>query len=172
MKGLFFTILRHFIYISVSILAGYYSMDILTYKDFNPAVSVLQNISAAVFTLSGIWIAYLYPQAISSITSSSKVGLLKGSEDAKRVENLVYVVSTSALVLFFILLISVFEPIFYKVIPSDNKVKLNCLIISCLFYLTIIQSISILKIIASNLDFVYRLSYKVTEKEVDDELSK
>lgn len=172
MKGLFFTILRHFIYISVSILVGYYSMDILTYKDFNPAVSVLQNISAAVFTLSGIWIAYLYPQAISSITSSSKVGLLKGSEDAKRVENLVYVVSTSALVLFFILLISVFEPIFYKVIPSDYKVKLNCLIISCLFYLTIIQSISILKIIASNLDFVYRLSYKVTEKEVDDELSK
>ena len=83
MKGLIFTILRHFIYISVGISAGYFSMDILTYKDFNPAVSVLQNISAAVFTLSGIWIAYLYPQAISSITSSSKVGLLKGSEDAK-----------------------------------------------------------------------------------------
>ncbi|WP_421419936.1 hypothetical protein ACN9JF_18385 (plasmid) [Pseudoalteromonas lipolytica] len=172
MRGPFFTIARHFIYTLVSMIAGYYSMDILTYKDFNPAISVLQNISAAVFTLSGIWIAYLYPQAISSITSSSKVDLLKGSDDAKRVENLVYVVSTSALVLFFILLISIFEPIFYKVIPFNYKGTINFLIMSCLFYLTIIQSVSILKIIASNLDFIYRLSYKVTEKKVDDELSK
>ncbi|WP_209328256.1 hypothetical protein [Pseudoalteromonas sp. PA2MD11] len=169
MKG---NILLHSLYILVSALGGYYSIGVLTYKDFNPAISVLQNISAAVFTLSGIWIAYLYPQAISSITSSSKVGLIKGSEDAKRVENLVYVVSTSALVLFFILLINVFEPIFNKVISVECKQNFDCIIVSCIFYLTIIQSFSILKIIASNLDFVYRLSYKVTEKKVDDELSK
>ncbi|MDU5839354.1 MAG: hypothetical protein E6Z53_20190, partial [Pantoea sp.] len=108
--------------------------DSYTYSDIKDILSTLQNISAMIFTIAGIWLAYIYPKAISAmvkpsiligenkpnsdgeivrpelkLTAEQKEGLLK---DVDRITLIVEAIVVSALVILAILLINVAKPIF------------------------------------------------------------
>ncbi len=68
-------LISHSIYIFISVVIGYYLVDIISLGDLKPIIGTLQNISAAVFTLAGIWIAYSYPQAIASYTQGERMSV-------------------------------------------------------------------------------------------------
>ncbi|HCD6657929.1 TPA: hypothetical protein NDU44_004980, partial [Enterobacter hormaechei] len=96
----------------------------------------LQNISAMIFTIAGIWLAYIYPKAISAIVKPStlnreKLGDTSSSnevvitektltseekksidKDIKRITMIVETIIVSAFVIFAIVLINAFKPIF------------------------------------------------------------
>ncbi|HHQ4444725.1 TPA: hypothetical protein ACSP1W_004027, partial [Aeromonas veronii] len=63
------------IFLIAGILVAYSCFEYVSYSGISSVMSVLQNISAAIFTIAGIWIAYIYPEAITSFTNSSKVSL-------------------------------------------------------------------------------------------------
>ena len=43
------------------------------YNDIKDILSTLQNISVMIFTIAGIWLAYIYPKAISGIVKPSSL---------------------------------------------------------------------------------------------------
>lgn len=93
------SIIWHFLLI-VSIAAiGYALRNKLSFNDIEPLISILQNTSAMIFTIMGIWIAYVYPNAVLSIVQPSKVAAVFSEEDLERVKLLVGVVILSAFIL-------------------------------------------------------------------------
>lgn len=139
--------------------------------DLVPVLSTLQNISAAVFTLTGIWVAYMYPEAISVFTSSDKVSLLKGSENVNRISDLVLIIFTSAFVLVGIL---VYNVVFLLFIHSELVVAhlhvFKTLAVAFVIYLSLNQLRAVFSIMSKNIMFVERLHSLRTEREVEDDL--
>lgn len=161
------------LFISVGASIAFYFASGVKFDDFNASISVLQNISAAVFTLTGIWIAYLYPEAISTFTNPEKLTILKGSENAKRIEKLVLIIFTSAFVLVGVLVLNLSFPLLEKSALFVNKTDcLNQFYVGAIIYLSINQLRAISGIMTNNLDFVYRLTFLKTNQDVSDDLNK
>ena len=101
--SLIFSFLRsrffsHSLYVVFALFLGFSLFDHVGLNSLSPVLSKLQNLSAAVFTLSGIWVAYSYPQAISAYTSPDTVKVIP-TDETKRIENLVLIIITSAYVI-------------------------------------------------------------------------
>lgn len=157
--------------LTISISMSWLSSGKVNQSDMQSILSTLQNISAAVFTIAGIWIAYIYPEAISSFTNPDKIALLKGTESTEQVKSLVFTVITSASVLTCTLLFSLIS-FLYK---NSNIVMANkgfFVFISTTFvvYLSLNQTKAILNVILNTLRFVSKLFYLKTEREVNDDL--
>jgi len=171
LKRLFFSLAAQFFMAGLAVFIAWQSSDFLTKSDFEPSLAVLQNMSAAVFTLAGIWIAYLYPEAIKSFTNPKKVSVLKGSDNAKRIENLVLIIFTSAFVLLGILFLNLAFPILEKSpVLAAYKGKLNVIYIGVVIYLSLNQMRAIWGIMVNNFEFVYRLSFLKTNQALSDDL--
>ncbi|MBW3777400.1 hypothetical protein GL272_10710 [Aeromonas veronii] len=159
------------IYLIAGILVAYSCFEYVSYSGISSVMSVLQNISAAIFTIAGIWIAYIYPEAITSFTNPSKVSLLKGTESTRRIESLVIIIFTSASVLvcslFYNLLYALYSnhPFFVDYIPEIKFLNVWLLVFLC-----INQIKAMLSVMVNNIKFVERLHRLKTEKEVDDDL--
>lgn len=67
-------------------LASYWLKDNVNYNDIKDILSVLQNISAAIFTIVGLWIGFLYPNAIASIVNDD-IDYIKNTKDAPELKN-------------------------------------------------------------------------------------
>lgn len=104
----------HIIPLAAIVWASFaYRSDIKS-QDLDPLISILQNVSVMVFTIMGIWIAYLYPNAILRITQPSKVDAIFSDEDSERVKIIVGVVVLSAIVLSLLLIGVVLKPFIIK----------------------------------------------------------
>ncbi|MDC9145100.1 hypothetical protein PSK87_03180 [Escherichia coli] len=88
--------------VAVTYISYCFRLDI-TFKDIEPIISILQNTSAMIFTIMGIWIAYVYPNAVLKIVQPSKVTTIFSEDDLKRVKLLVGVVISSAFILLLLL---------------------------------------------------------------------
>lgn len=145
----------------------------LNLNDLLPIISVLQNVSAAVFTLAGIWVAYSYPEAISTFTNPDKLNLIKGTEHTKRIRSLVLTIFSSAFVLVGIVCISLFYP-YIRVIWGGQPYYLEIKMVGVSFinYLSFMQLQAISRIMINNLEFIYSLMKVKAEQEVHDDLSK
>lgn len=165
--------LFHLLYLSVGFLIAYYSYSTLSISLFEPILVTLQNVSAAVFTLAGIWIAYSYKEAIGAFTDSKNISLVKGTENYESIKMLVLTIFASAFVLVWILIINLSTPIIISnPIFHPYIIELKVSFITLVFYLTIIQLKAILNIMINNFNFVFALASKKTEREVMDDLSK
>ena len=66
-------IIKHFLFISVALffsIATYGSVESYVIKNYS---LTLLAVSVAVFTLAGIWVAYIYPKAIDVFTAPKLV---------------------------------------------------------------------------------------------------
>lgn len=163
-------LISHSIYIFISVLIGYFLVDIISLGDLKPIIGTLQNISAAVFTLAGIWIAYSYPQAIASYTSPKTVTIIPNDE-TKRIENLVLIVLTSAFVISSLLIENMLYLLVYKSFKNHAFIhNLNILAIASIFYLSFIQIKAVFIVMITNISFVNELHSKKTEREASDDL--
>ena len=159
----------HSFYFGFSLALGYYLVDLVSLSELKPIISNLQNISAAVFTLAGIWIAYSYPQAISAYTSPGTVSIIP-TDETKRIENLVLIVLTSAFVISSLMIIHMFHLLIYKTVSVDSQHVLKAFGISSVFYLSFLQLKAIFVVIITNISFVNELHDKKTEREANDDL--
>lgn len=83
------SILIQILYMAISVSIAYLGRHFITLSDLKDLTSTLQNVSAAVFTLAGIWVAYSYPEAIARFTNPKKFSLIKGTEQTQRIRSLV-----------------------------------------------------------------------------------
>jgi len=162
--------ISHSCYIILGLIVGWLISDNITLVDLDPIMTTLKNLSAAVFTLAGIWIAYSYPQAISAYTSPSSVKLIP-TDETKRIENLVLIVLTSAFVIssllvfnFLYLLFS--ETLLYKTYRGSFKL----VGVASISYIAFLQLKAVFTVMVTNIAFVNELHGKRTEKIANDDL--
>lgn len=155
----------------ISFIMSYLSSGNVNASDLSSILSTLQNISAAVFTIAGIWIAYIYPEAISSFTNPDKIALIKGTESTEQVKSLVFTVITSASVLACTLLFGVMSFLYKNSdLVMENKGFFVLISTTFVVYLSLNQTKAILGVIINTLRFVSKLFYLKTEREVNDDL--
>ncbi|EMA4781338.1 hypothetical protein U3C50_001042 [Providencia rettgeri] len=163
--------LVHIIMILIMFALAFIAKSHVKYVDITNVISVLQNISAIVFAITGVWIAYLYPNAIAGLTKNEKIDFFASKNEAKKVESLVLVIIVSALVL---VLIGVFYLVSIPVKGTSFYIEyLDYIKLVGTFYvftLLYIEIICILMIVANSISFVNGLYRFLTDKELDDKL--
>jgi len=181
LNGIKFEILA----ISASIILAVFTFERVVYADIKDVIAGLQLVSGAVFTIVGLWIGFLYPNAISSIpkndtgegSESSAIeaivkedaDFISSIDDAKRIEKLIYIIIYSALVMLMTLLFMLFKMIlptflFYTSYHSFFKI----IAISIIIYACWLQSKGILQIVFSNFRFVNMLYVKIAKAKLDN----
>ena len=153
------------IYISYS-----FRLDIV-FKDVEPLISILQNTSAMIFTIMGIWIAYVYPNAVLRIVQPSKVIVFFSDEDLERVRLLVGVVIISAFILALLVFgITVKAFIVKTNIFVQNKPLFTGIGLWGLLALTYAQLFCIYAVIVSSVNFIIDLKNLKAKKRLSEKL--
>ncbi|EMA0459361.1 hypothetical protein U1712_003275 [Enterobacter hormaechei subsp. hoffmannii] len=142
-------------------LASYWLKDNVNYNDIKDILGVLQNISAAIFTIVGLWIGFLYPNAIASIVNDD-VDYIKNTKDAPRIEKLIYVVITSAVVMLSILFVYLFKSIgsglSSSIVQADS---LKMIGITFVYFMCWLQTKCVFSVILSNVSFANNLHTRI-----------
>ncbi|AMJ94774.1 hypothetical protein AVL56_11025 [Alteromonas stellipolaris] len=158
------------ILVSISVGFGYFSSEVFDSDDLKDIVSVLSNISAANFAIAGLWISQIYPEAMKAYTLPN-VSIIEAGEKAERIESLILVVSTSALVLILILVIQFAVPFeslakntIYETWVETCKLTLIC-------FLALIQLLVVTKLVYNMFIFSNQLYRKVLELKAHNRLN-
>lgn len=117
------------------------------YSDFKDYSEVLLNVSGMVFTIMGLWIAFIYPNALNRLVNPSKISIADFSEtreDTKRLEALVASVLKSALIVTIVMLAFLAKVILYKThFYSDYAENIKSVALAIFITLSTIQVESI-----------------------------
>ena len=165
------TIVWHTIVIAIITYLSYsFRLDVV-FKDFESLISILQNTSAMIFTIMGIWIAYVYPNAVLRIVQPTKVTAVFSDEDLERVRLLVGVVILSAIILV-LLLFGVATTAFITKTNffTHNKPLFTGIGIWSLLALTYAQLLCIYAVIASSVNFIIDLKNLKAKKRLSEKL--
>ncbi|WP_333872399.1 hypothetical protein [Kosakonia cowanii] len=140
--------------------------DTLSFNDVKDVVGTLQTISAAMFTIVGLWVGFLYPNAIQSIVNDN-VDYIKNSKDVPRIEKLIYVIIVSALVMLGTLVFYMLKSLFYKTVLYHECRQLIRIVAFVLVYVSCwLQARCIFSVIKSNLRFVSNLHARISESRI------
>lgn len=165
---LYFLISIGFYFISKNWIHSFKHED---YKDY---VSLVSTVSGMVFTIMGIWIAFLYPNAMNRIINPKKLIIADFTEsrsDAKRLESIVGAVMASAFALVGTLAISFAKLLlFHTSFYIDNRIEIKALALSGVIFITLVQLESVLHVILSNVMFINDLHFKRQARQADEEL--
>ena len=144
------------------------------YADYKDYLNLLTAVSGMVFTIMGIWIAFLYPNAMSLIVSPERLVARDFSEsrsDAKRLESIVGAVMASAIVMLAVLLMALVK-IFLQAAPFylTFKLELKSGALAILVFFTFVQLESVLNVVISNVMFINDLHFRRQERQSDEEM--
>ncbi|HCE4631803.1 hypothetical protein KW478_07440 [Vibrio fluvialis] len=120
----------------------------------------------------GIWIAYIYPQAMRKVIQPSSSAIFP-EEDKKRVQLLVGVVVISAVILAVLLIGISIKPFLvstslYLKVPDLFSFAGLCVLL-CLVYA---QLFCIYSVIASNINFITDLANKENDQKLNKKLNR
>ncbi|MBE1275645.1 hypothetical protein [Enterovibrio baiacu] len=137
-------------------------------KDF---VSVLQNVSAMIFAIVGLWVSSTYPTTVTSLTQrSDKVKNGDFGENTKRLELLVTVLVVSAAVMASLLIFQAAKMILPGLIDlKPHLLTLKYISVSILFGLGACQFMAVIYVIVINVTYINDLYKKIHNKDIDDQ---
>ncbi|USV00409.1 hypothetical protein KFQ06_20670 [Serratia entomophila] len=143
------------------------SYKAFTYNDAKDVFGVLINISAAIFTIVGLWVGFLYPTAMSSIVNDD-ISYIKNEKDSPRVEKLVYIIIISASIMIGILFLFLMRAIlhtlsFYK----EHVYVFRYIGMVYIYFLAWLQVRCVLSLIATNLHFVNQLHGRLNKARME-----
>ena len=125
----------------------------------------------ALVTGMGIWIAYVYPNAVLKIVQPSKVTTIFSEDDLKRVKLLVGVVISSAFILLLLLTGVTLKTFLIKtVIFAQHRQAFTGVGLWCLLSLIYAQLFCIYAVIASSVNFIIDLKNLNTKKRLSEKL--
>ena len=144
-----------------------YSYKSFSYNDAKDILGVLINISASIFTIVGLWVGFLYPNAMSSIVKDD-VSYIKNEKDSPRIERLVYTIITSAFVMAGILIFFLAKAVlsslpFYK--SSIDIIK--CAGVFSVYLMSWFQLKCVMSLVLSNLHFVNHLHGRLANARLE-----
>ncbi|PSV30326.1 hypothetical protein [Photobacterium sp. GB-72] len=130
----------------------------IKFPEIQGLVSILQNTSAMIFTIMGLWIAYVYPNVILRIVQPSKVVAVFSDEDELTVKLLVGVVVLSAATMGFLVLGTSLQVFIVKTSMFATYPNVFSFIgLWFLLALTYVQLFCIYMVIATSVNFVMKL---------------
>ncbi|KZN56847.1 hypothetical protein JL49_20480 [Pseudoalteromonas luteoviolacea] len=168
------SILLYIVLFLVSCLI-FYNLEIdVNYSDFKDFLNILLTVSSMVFTLMGIWIAFLYPNALKRIVDPEKIENADFSEsllETRRLESIVGSVLKSALVVLFIMLIFITKMLIHgNNLYLDNIIVFKAVALGLVIALTVVQVESIVHVVKSNLMFLNDLHSKREDRQADEDI--
>ena len=145
-----------------------------SYSDYKDYLALLAGLSGMVFTIMGIWIAFLYPNAMSRIVSPERLVARDFSEsrsDAKRLESIVGAVMISALIMLAILFITLLK-IIVQMMPLylAHKEVIKSGALAVVVFMTLIQMESVINVVISNIMFINDLHFRRQARQSEEEL--
>jgi hypothetical protein len=168
-------ILRAIIYgavIVASYLLGWHFHVDYSIGDFKNFTDSLLAVAGMVFTLMGIWIAIIYPNALQRFVNPSTVAsadFTADLSDTRRLEALVAGVLKSALAVMFVLITYMLKFVLSKTqIYSDHIASLKWAALSLAVALSILQLEAIFRVAVANIMFINDLHSKRRERQVDN----
>jgi hypothetical protein len=145
-----------------------------TLADLKNYTDALLAASGMVFTIMGIWIAFLYPNALSRIVNPKKIETADFSQtlsETKRLENIVGSVLKSAMAIVFVMVLYLLKVIFSKTqVYADNIVLFKSLALSGITVFSILQIDAILGVVFANVMFINDLHGKREDRQMNDEI--
>jgi hypothetical protein len=146
----------------------------ISYSDYKEFLLVLLNVSGMVFTLMGIWIAFLYPNALKRIVNPEVIENVDFSEtlnETKRLESIVASVLKSGMVvvsIVFIFLIKLLISTFAFYINYQHIFE--SVAVAIVLVLTFLQLESVFHVVKSNVMFINDLHKKREDREADQDI--
>ena len=145
-----------------------------SFSDFKEYTTALSSISGMVFTIMGIWIAFLYPNALARIVNPNKIETVDFSdtlEETKRLEAIVGSVLKSAVIVVFVSLILLAKVIFFETsIYKLNYKLIKHAVLSFSIVLSYIQFEAVGQVVYANIMFLNDLHNKRENRQADDDL--
>ncbi|GHA19621.1 hypothetical protein UN63_07015 [Oceanisphaera arctica] len=164
-------IFLNFIFLAVIFWFSYKIQSFLVYENLKDLIDILKNASAMIFTIVGIWLAYIYPNAITAIVKPGSVEYIAGEQDARRIEMLVGIIVTSAVVIIGIVLFFVIKTAFSGLEFYAQNVKyIKPFGFAVIFFLSYLQITSIGKVIVSNVMFINDFHTKLNDRKIEDQM--
>jgi len=144
-----------------------------SYSDFKDYSNTLLAVSGMVFTIMGIWIAFVYPNAIVRLQDPDKIKTADFSQtmsDTRRLENIVGSVMESGFVATCITLLYLSKLVIsYTPIYQEYLVPIKAFALGAIVFLTLVQSSAVFSVIYSNYLFVDDLHSRRETKERDND---
>ncbi|WP_125784640.1 hypothetical protein [Pseudoalteromonas rubra] len=142
------------------------------YEAMKEAVNFFTASSGAVFTLLGLWVAYVYPNAIVKIVRPS-VDDIFSKDDLVRLRRMLFVLCLCIMIIaaslfFHVLYLFLYGTEYYNI----NSYFIKKLALILIGYLSIVQFIVFYFVVATNVNFLNDLYTKRNMQEVNDKLSK
>jgi hypothetical protein len=144
-----------------------------SFADFKAFIEVLLNVSGAVFTLMGIWIAFLYPNALSRIVDPNRIEIADFSEnlqDSKRLTAIVGSVLISAIVVLSVLSMMLLKLFFINSgFLLEHKSEVKHIVLGASTTLFLLQAEAVVGVIMANIMFINDLHRKRAIKQMESE---
>ncbi|WMW61568.1 hypothetical protein RE680_00375 [Serratia marcescens] len=151
----------------------YFEID-YSFGDYNAYATVLIGVSGMVFTIMGIWIAFIYPNALQRIVNPKTLEVAdfsQGLEDTQRLEAIVGSVLKSAVVIVSLMMIFLLKLVLFKTdIYLSNKELVKLLSLSMIIVLSYAQIEAVYQVIKANILFIEDLHNKREQREIDDDI--
>lgn len=139
------------------------------FNDIKDIISTLQNISASIFTIVGLWVGFLYPNAIAGIVNDN-IDYIKNTKDAPRIEKLIYVIIISALVMMTTLLFYISKAILGNTPFYDSyRYIIKFIALTVILYMSWLQIKCIFSLILSNINFANNLHARINRAKIEHE---
>lgn len=165
------TIAWHVAVIGIITFVSYKFHFEISFAEVEPLISILQNTSVMIFTIMGIWIAYIYPNAVLRIVQPKKVVAIYSEDDVSRVKLLVGVVILSAFILSMLVLGVVIKTFIVKTeFYTNHDGFFTFTAIWFLLALTYAQLFCIYVVIASSVNFILDLKKLKNRKVLSTKL--
>lgn len=163
-------------YIALSAIAAHLAFKYnitFSYGDFKDYGNSLLSLSGMIFTIMGIWIAFIYPNAVLRLQAPRKIKTVDFSEtldDTERLQSIVgcvlkSVFVASALCLIFFAKISLGGLPFVK----ENLAVVKAIILGAVTFLTFLQGSAVASVMYANYMFVEDLHRRREKKQADDD---
>lgn len=154
-------IIKYSVYFLICVSTIFIDKTIISnikYDLFKEFCNALMVISGMVFTIMGIWIAFLYPNALQKIKDPISIEIIDftyGKEDTKRLEFIVGAVLKSLLIMAIVLIIYATIPIVISTeIYKTHVFEFKYLATFTSFLMLILQLECICNVVISNLLFL------------------
>ena len=168
------SLLKHFLFTAVWAYFFYQLELKLDDESIKSIISSMQNITAAVFALSAVWIAIGYPEAIKAYVNPDKFSLVKGATNTIRIEKLVNIILPTTFVLTFTFLLQWIDVLINAIFASlgDYASYYMASKYAFIFYLSVLIIQSLWQVMTVNMNMANELHDKKDSSELNDRLMK
>ena len=149
-------------------LVYFFSGNIVS-SEIKDMLGSLLGISAAVLTISGLWLAILYPEAVRDL-AKEKIATKEESYNVKVVEKLVICIVSSSLIMSFVVLRSLIYGLYSPGFNPSLELYINFAGMWILVFAIFMQLLTFYVVITLCLDFASKLHDLLENKKSDDDL--